>query len=133
MKDLNVVLERFNQNVTRMLESNRKIQYQQIHSLRKRIISKWQKNESVTGYELDRTFQDLYSNIKQDIDEIINLCNKTIRTFGISEEGRKLQLEAICIQENCQKELDADKKKLQKLRSGWKTVLAGYEDEGHQE
>ena len=133
MKDLNVVLERFNQNVTRILESNRKIQYQQIHSLRKQIISKWRKNESITKDELDITFQDLYSNIKQDINETINLCGKAIRTFGISEEGRKLQLEAISIQENCQKELEADKKKLQKLKSGWKEVLTGYADEGHQE
>ena len=133
MRDLNLVLERYNQSVTKVLESNRKVQYQQIHSLRKQIIDQWKKNESVTDVELNRIFKYLYSNINQDIKKIVSLCYKTCTTFGISEEGVKMQSEAMRIQHNCMEELEADKKKLQKLKNGWSIVLAGYEDEEDQE
>ena len=99
-----------------------------IRSFGELVKSRWQNNQIIEGYEFYNIFKELY----EDID--INIFELDILKGSIQyrlQNGRKQQeyQEALQMIENYQKELKADKKKAQKIKSAWKTVLEGYADE----
>lgn len=103
-----------------------------IRSFGKLVKRRWQNNQTIEGYEFYNIFKELYEDIDINIFELGMLKNSVQHRL---QNGRKQQSyqEALQMIENYQKELNADKKKAQKVKSAWKTVLAGYEDEECQE
>lgn len=138
MKKIRTAKEAFDyvdSEITKRFEQDRFRQEMAIWYFREDVLSGWENNESITLDKLNSTFKELCHGIDDDIHFIETIItvhrNMIIERFG--EAGMVLQQELDKISRHFIEELEADKKKLQKLKSGWSIVLAGYKDMKYEE
>lgn len=125
-----LVLTKVSLELPEIIKNIHRQQNEIIRSFGKLVKRRWQNDQIIESYEFYGIFKELYEDIDINIFEL-NVLKSHIQYC--LQNGRKQQSyqEALQMIENYQKELNADKKKAQKVKSAWKTVFAEYEDDEH--
>lgn len=127
-----LALSRISLELPEIIKNSYKQQNEIIRSFRELVVRRWQNNQIIEGYEYHDIFRELYEEIDINILNIHGLKSHIQQSLQKGEKQQSYQ-EALQIIEDYQEELKAGKKKMQKLKNAWKTILTGYADEGHQE
>ena len=116
-----------NSEISIIFQNNRFHRELEIGYFLEDILNKWKNNTSIGCCAFDATFDSLNYDMDNDIQKMNRIAyGDILERFG--EDGERLEEELYKIVMNYTQELEAVRKKLKKLKRGWKTVLAGYED-----
>lgn len=129
---LKLTLGKISLELPEIIKNSHRQQNEILRSFRELVARIWQNNQIIEGYEYYVIFRELYEEIDINLLYLHGLKSHIQQNL---QKGKKQQSyqEALQIVEDYQEELKADKKKMQKLKNAWKTILAEDADEGHKE